>query len=227
LIKLLEKSIDDAIFSKSEKKGLKALVTERLLDRDQLNFLRSKVFDIAGKKANESNYPLILEWVRHATNALLPPSTNGKSAGYFSPGDACRDVIMNQIRGAAKQVNICVFTISDDLISDSIIEAHERGIKVHIVTDDDKSEDVGSDIERIARAGVPIKMDKTRDHMHHKFMVVDESGLITGSYNWTRSAAKYNHENILLTHEPGVIRSFMKEFDQLWKKMEFIRLRND
>jgi phosphatidylserine/phosphatidylglycerophosphate/cardiolipin synthase-like enzyme len=55
--------------------------------------------------------------------------------------------------------------------------------------------------------------------MHHKFMVVDNRSLVTGSYNWTRSAAKYNHENVLLTRDPGAVRSFLKEFDLLWQKM--------
>ena len=51
-------------------------------------------------------------------------------------------------------------------------------------------------------------------------MVVDDRALITGSYNWTQSAARYNHENILLTKEGGVVKSFLSEFDQLWKSME-------
>jgi len=50
--------------------------------------------------------------------------------------------------------------------------------------------------------------------------VIDGKALITGSYNWTRSAARFNHENILLTKEGSVVKSFLKEFDQLWKVME-------
>jgi phosphatidylserine/phosphatidylglycerophosphate/cardiolipin synthase-like enzyme len=90
---------------------------------------------------------------------------------------------------------------------------------VRVITDNDKTLDHGSDIEQISDAGIHVKMDRTTDHMHHKFMVVDNQALITGSYNWTRSAARYNHENILLTREPGVIKSYLKEFDQLWKVM--------
>lgn len=227
IIAFLEQSIDDELFSKPERKSLKRLLGDRILDRDELNFLRSKVFEIANRKATESNYRFILEWVRNATNSLMPLQWEGKSAGFFSPGDACRDVIMNQIQSATKRINICVFTISDDLISDSIIQAHRKGTEVQIITDDDKAADVGSDIERITRMGIAVKMDKTPNHMHHKFMVVDDLSLITGSYNWTRSAAKFNHENILLTQEPGVVRSFLKEFGSLWKGMEYLRLRRE
>lgn len=113
-----------------------------------------------------------------------------------------------------------MFTISDDLISNSILEAHQRGKRIRLITDNDKSLDLGSDVEQLSKAGIPIKMDETRNHMHHKFMVVDNHALVTGSYNWTRSAAMYNHENILLTRDPGAVRSFLKEFDALWQNMK-------
>jgi phosphatidylserine/phosphatidylglycerophosphate/cardiolipin synthase-like enzyme len=80
---------------------------------------------------------------------------------------------------------------------------------------------MGSDIERMARAGVEVKMDYTKNHMHHKFAIVDKQHLMTGSYNWTRSAANYNHENLLLTSDEGVVKEYLKEFDKLWKEMEF------
>jgi phosphatidylserine/phosphatidylglycerophosphate/cardiolipin synthase-like enzyme len=75
----------------------------------------------------------------------------------------------------------------------------------------------------LAKAGIAVKMDSTPNHMHHKFMVVDDRSLLTGSYNWTRSAARYNHENIVLIHESCVVRSFLKEFERLWKEMSLYR----
>lgn len=117
------------------------------------------------------------------------------------------------------QINICVFTISDDRITDAIITAHKKGVGFKIITDNDKLWDEGSDIKQLAKLGVCIKMDATPNHMHHKFMVVDNKSLLTGSYNWTVSAMRYNHENILITEEAGVVRSFLKEFDNLWRQM--------
>ena len=129
-------------------------------------------------------------------------------------------VIVNQIEAATNAINICVFTISDDQIANSILDAHKKGKVVRLITDNDKSLDLGSDIDQLNKAGIPVKMDETRNHMHHKFMVVDDRAVVTGSYNWTRSAALYNHENILLTQDPGAVRSFLKEFELLWQKMK-------
>ncbi|HCM76273.1 MAG TPA: hypothetical protein DIS90_07815 [Cytophagales bacterium] len=222
IIKLLQLSIEDEIFSRSEKKSIKSLIGESPLDADQLNFLRSKIYEIANEKATPENYPFILEWIKNANSALLPKSTE-KADAFFSPGDACRNTIINQIMYAVNTVHICVFTISDDRITSAIIDSHQRGKQVRIITDNDKSLDMGSDIARMAREGIEIKMDDTPNHMHHKFMVVDNIALITGSYNWTLSAAKYNHENVLLTKDGSVVKSFIKEFSQLWDSMQFYK----
>ena len=219
LIEQLRQSIQDEVFSKPERKSVRALVAEKTLDEQQLNFLRSKIYDLANEKITATNYKFILEWVKNANSALVTNQSTFSDA-YFSPGEACRNVIISQIKSATSHLQICVFTISDDYITDAIIGSHKRGTQIKIITDNDKSLDEGSDIEQIAKLGIAVKMDRTTDHMHHKFMLVDGKALITGSYNWTRSAAKFNHENILLTREVGVVKSFLKEFDQLWKVTE-------
>jgi phosphatidylserine/phosphatidylglycerophosphate/cardiolipin synthase-like enzyme len=56
--------------------------------------------------------------------------------------------------------------------------------------------------------------------MHHKFAIIDSRLVLTGSYNWTRSAAAYNHENILVTGNKQVVNSFEKEFSRLWQELE-------
>lgn len=215
----LKLSIEDDFLSKAERKSLKEFIGDTPLDEHQLNFLRSKIYELANEKINSGNYKFIVEWIKDASNALLTKSVSTSDA-YFSPGDTCRNVIIQQIQSAVKQVQICVFTISDDLISDAILTSHKLGKDVRIITDNDKSLDEGSDIERMVRQGVQIKMDRTQNHMHHKFMIVDGKTIITGSYNWTRSAARYNHENILLTQDAHLVKSFLKQFDQLWKEME-------
>ena len=220
IIENLRQSIEDEVLSKSERKSIKTLVGEQPLDENQLNFLRSKIYELANEKVNANNYHFILEWVKSANSALLIPEPPTLSDAFFSPGDACRNAIINQINSATHQLNICVFTISDDSIADAIITSHKRGRQIRIITDNDKSHDEGSDIEQIAREGILVKVDRTPNHMHHKFMVADEKAIITGSYNWTRSAAKFNHENIILSKEAGLIKSYLKEFDNLWKAME-------
>jgi mitochondrial cardiolipin hydrolase len=220
LILHLRESIADELFSTPEKKTLKSMVADLRPNQDQLNFLRSKVFDLANEKVTEKNYRFIIQWIRNATNAMVLPSPE-KSDAFFSPGESCREVILQQINLAINRIDICVFTISDDRITEAITGAHQKGVTVRIITDNDKSLDLGSDIQQMSRGGIAIKMDGTPNHMHHKFMVVDSRSLLTGSYNWTRSAARFNHENVLVTRESGAVRAFQDEFERLWKEMNF------
>jgi mitochondrial cardiolipin hydrolase len=219
LLAYLKNSITDEVFSKNEKKTFKSLISQQPLDQNQLNFLRSRMYELANEKVNANNYQFILEWIKAVNSSLIVPATETTDA-FFSPGDACRNVIIRQIESATSQLHICVFTISDDSITNSLLTAHEKGVNIKVITDNDKSHDLGSDIEQIAKAGIAVKMDTSPNHMHHKFMVTDQRAVITGSYNWTLSVARYNHENILLTHEARVIKSFSHQFEQLWKVME-------
>lgn len=218
IIQHLNASIEDIILSKSEKVELKSLLNKRPLNDQELSFLRSRIYSLALEKATAENYSFVIEWIKSVNNALVA-SPSASSDVFFSPGEESRNAIVKRIGGALNQINICVFTISDDRITDAIITAHQKGVNIKIITDNDKSWDEGSDIKQLARAGVAIKMDSTPNHMHHKFMVVDNKSLLTGSYNWTLSAMRYNHENILITEEAGVVRSFLKEFENLWRQM--------
>lgn len=219
IIEHLKRSIEDDFLSKAERRSLKELVAEKPLNENQLNFVRSKIYELAHQKVSPANYKFMVDWIKDANSALISPAVSTSDA-YFSPGEECRNVIISQIKSAVNQLQICVFTISDDVITDAILTSFKRGTEIKIITDNDKSLDEGSDIEQIAKQGIAVKIDRTANHMHHKFMVVDGKALITGSYNWTRSAARFNHENIILTKDGGVVKSFLKEFDQLWRVME-------
>jgi cardiolipin hydrolase len=139
---------------------------------------------------------------------------------YFSPGEDCVNHIIDLINEAYTQLDICVFTISDDRISRAIVEAMKNGVEIRIISDNFKVEDTGSDIEDLSRVGIPVKLDTTDNHMHHKFMIVDNKIVLTGSYNWTRSAALYNQENILSMDDEEVVSKFSNEFEKLWLNCE-------
>ncbi|MDA7878468.1 phospholipase D-like domain-containing protein [bacterium] len=40
---------------------------------------------------------------------------------------------------------------------------------------------------------------------------------MTGSYNWTRSAARNNEENFIVTQDSSLVQRFDTAFEDLWK----------
>ena len=82
---------------------------------------------------------------------------------------------------------------------------------------------VGDELESLNsmfQRRVAVCVDRTDAHMHHKFAVFDGQRLLNGSYNWTRSAASVNEENIVLSTEPVLVRRFLDEFDTLWQQLQ-------
>lgn len=222
---MLQQTIDDFRLSRGERQALSRILDHVDPTDDMLALYRRIAFEV-GRDAMNSSGPHtagdVIDWLEDVARVLQSKSEASKretlAETYFTPGDDCPQRIAGLLKAAKKTAELCVFTITDDRISDRIIDAHRRGVAVRIVTDDEKAFDPGSDISRLENAGVPVRVDRTRYHMHHKFALFDAEKLLTGSYNWTRSAANNNEENFIITGEQRFIRPFAELFEDLWKK---------
>ncbi|MCW8878719.1 MAG: phospholipase D-like domain-containing protein [Kangiellaceae bacterium] len=220
---LLSRSFEDFHLSNDEKKLITLLCEELKSKTANLNYARNKAFELV-RDATEKNPQMMLKnlkWLQGVVKAIdsvrhSPEVESIKVA--FSPGKDCEDSIIRQLEKAACTVDICVFTISNDLITKSIEKAHKRNVRVRIISDNDKMHDRGSDIQYLCKLGIPIRVDKTDNHMHHKFALFDNTTLINGSYNWTRSATKYNQEDIVIQKIPQVVEKFKQRFERLWQE---------
>ncbi|MCM8534879.1 MAG: phospholipase D-like domain-containing protein [Lentisphaeraceae bacterium] len=215
---ILEKIFCDLKVSRSEKDALEKVKLAQGWDSDQLAVLRSKAFDFAQQKVDSKNFKKVISCLEDLNKILLPEVPDGEIArATFSPGNDCRNEITHHLKTAKSSIDICVFTISDNIIVDQIITAWERGVTVKIITDNDKQHDRGSDIIRMEELGISVVTDVTDHHMHHKFAVIDKSILLLGSYNWTRSAAMNNNEDLVVMNNQRVVIDFLEEFETLWK----------
>lgn len=223
IIAAYRQTLADAAISRNELRAVRELLRDAELDARELAILRSEVFALGKAALAQHDAGDVVDWLEEASKTILeiqrkPPNTVTTDS-YFSPGDDCLHAIIGKLRRARRRVDICVFTITDDRIVDAILDAHQRGVAIRILTDNDKAYDSGSDIRRMAGEGVAIKVDMTSNHMHHKFAIIDGDVLLTGSYNWTRSAAMHNQENLLATNDEKAIAAFTGEFEKLWRAM--------
>lgn len=220
ILAFLETSFDDEYISKSEKKALKEIISEKNPSKRELDWLRSEIFKLAQSKIKTLEAQNILEWLENANKLILPKLAEpSRNEVFFSPGPGCLGAILEQIAYATKTIDICVFTISDDRIKEKLLYAKSKGINIRIITDNDKSFDRGSDIQYLSDNNIPVKVDTTDHHMHHKFAVFDGKIVTTGSYNWTRSASEYNQENIVVIKDSNTAVKYQEEFERLWKAM--------
>jgi phosphatidylserine/phosphatidylglycerophosphate/cardiolipin synthase-like enzyme len=220
LIELLQSTFEDQKIDSTERVTLFEAF-EPLSDA-QRAFVRNRAFDLIKQYSRENpNSEPPYKWLEQIIKRLDSSSpAETLSNVVFSPGEDCLNALLGLIQGAHKSLQICVFTISENKLREALLDAHNRGVEVRIITDNDKTEDKGSDVDWLEHKGVPVRVDRTRHHMHHKFVIADSKQIANGSFNWTKSASLYNHENILLLNDETVIREFSKEFERLWNAFQ-------
>ncbi len=222
LKELLSKSLDDRHLSRGERQAI-AVAFDAIEDDEVRRLVRRDAFDAARAVMVDPDVLPVLDWLQAVVDALQRPATVRASApaneAHFSPGQTCYRRIIALFDRAERSADVCVFTITDDRISDAVLAAHARGVAVRIITDNEKADDLGSDIVRFDRAGIPVRVDRTSFHMHHKFAIFDGRLLLTGSYNWTRGAAEQNEENFIVSPDRPMIEAFSTQFTRLWERL--------
>ncbi|MFY0672602.1 MAG: DUF1669 domain-containing protein [Bacteroidia bacterium] len=186
------------------------------IDIEEYRKLRSKVFDLAKAQGLHG-----FDWLEDAMKVLdKAKSITYSSKAFFSPENSGQAYLEQILFKASKSIWVCVFTISDNELANALIKKHKEGLEVKVITDNDKIYDRGSDILKMKEQGIEIRIDDTRHHMHHKFAIIDKETFINGSYNWTRSADEYNHENLIITKDEALVECFSQEFKKLWQEFE-------
>jgi mitochondrial cardiolipin hydrolase len=215
----LRDSLADLRLSNEERDELRQLGSE--LSPDQVRYMRNRAFALVRELIREpENAEPALKWLEQVIKTLdanVVPARNIASA-HFSPGEECRRKIRELCRQARKSVDICVYTISDDPLSEEILACHQRGLAVRVISDNEKQFDAGSDVQWLRDKGVPLRIDSGPYHMHHKFALFDGQLLLNGSFNWTRSASTSNEENFMVVDHPQLLAAFSREFDSLWAR---------
>ncbi len=149
---------------------------------------------------------------------------------YFSPNGGCEDAIIEALSHAKKEIDVAMYAFTSRNLARALVNAQRRGVRVKVVLDGSfDQENQYSKGEFLRRNGIPVKLVSPRGEwgrarewegkMHNKFAVIDDSTVITGSYNWTATAERVNHENLLIfTEAPEVASAYLREFRLLWKR---------
>ncbi|OJH41911.1 phospholipase D-like domain-containing protein [Cystobacter ferrugineus] len=217
---ILSATLQDRTLTRTEKQALQAVLDDRKASDAVLALFRSRAFELARDAVSDFEARAVITWLEDTVKTLLPARDSSQVEAHFSPGEGPLNTIIRLLGEARGCADVCVFTITDDRITRALQAAHARGVRLRVVSDDDKALDLGSDIHRLLMADIPVRLDRTEAHMHHKFAVFDRRRLLTGSYNWTRSAAEANHENVVVSDDPRLVQPFCRAFDELWSSLE-------
>jgi len=141
------------------------------------------------------------------TLGLLPPLHAQQGLqdlkAYFSPNGGCTQAVVESLDGAKKSVLVQAYSFTSAPIAKALVAAKKRGVDVRVILDKSQRTERYSGASFLANEGVPVSIDAAHRIAHNKVMVIDGQQVITGSFNFTKSAEEGNAENVLLIlHAP-------------------------
>ncbi len=157
--------------------------------------------------------------------AIVPSGANGSNNGnvrgdapqiqvYFSPRGGATEAIVRELSGARRQVLINAYSFTSPDIQKAVVQAHSRGVEVRAILDESQETANYSSAAFLVNAGIPVLIDHKHAIAHSKIMVIDQATIITGSFNFTRSAEEKNAENLLVIKKaPGLVRQYVQNWN--------------
>ncbi len=143
---------------------------------------------------------------------------------YFSEVDAgdshptLESRLVERLSIAVSRVDAALYHLDSTSIADAFIKAHRRGVQVRVVTETDNIDEDA--IAQLQEVGIPVADDgDSGSYMHHKFIVIDEQYVWTGSYNTTYNGAYRNKNNVIFIDSVPLAYNFTQEFRELFRQM--------
>jgi len=137
----------------------------------------------------------------------------------FSPeqGQEILQKIEDTIQNAEERVYILTFSFTLDEIAEAIIEKHREGLDVKVIMDKGQASSKWAVTEELKQAGIPlvVKRGSKGGYMHIKALIADDT-VLTGSYNYSKSATYRNDENFLIIRDKAVLDAHLAKFSRLW-----------
>lgn len=131
------------------------------------------------------------------------------------------EILIEHIDNAQDTVHIAAFEFDLVPLADALIRAHQRGVEVLWITDDENG--IEEDefelglFGRLEEAGIEVRDDGRSDLMHNKFLIFDGNTVWTGSTNLTENGNFRNNNNSLVINSPQLSRIYEQEFQEMWR----------
>lgn len=124
----------------------------------------------------------------------------------FVPSDDAEGLLLDVIDAARSSLHVQAYVFTSKSVANALVAAHRRGVRVEVLADAKmNARETGNVIPLLLAAGVPVAYETAYAAAHNKVIVADADGpgcaVLTGSYNFTWSAANRNAENLIVLRD--------------------------
>ena len=149
-------------------------------------------------------------------------------------------LIGKTLQNANQSIDLALFVFSEQKLADILQSRQQKGVKIRGLFDKSfafryysealdllgialtykcKYEDNNNPWQTpLDTVGIPLL--SRGDKLHHKFAIIDNSTIITGSQNWSAAANYNNDETVLIIQNPLVADLFQQEFTRLYRQAD-------
>jgi phosphatidylserine/phosphatidylglycerophosphate/cardiolipin synthase-like enzyme len=142
----------------------------------------------------------------------VAPVLAGEWRVYFSPNGGATAAIVQVLSHAQHSVYVEAYSFTSAPIAKALVQAHKRGVDVEVILDKSNMTKRYSAVDFLLHAGIPTYIDSAYAIAHNKVMIVDEKIVITGSFNFTKSAETMNAENLLVIDDQELAARYLENW---------------
>ena len=194
--------------------------TENGLFFNNNNILEFNSKEISGVYLEEFSKLASGSFGYHKTLTIAPTSFEVVNSSidsldfYMCPQDGCENAIVDILEGANESIYFANFVLTLNSVESELLQKSNQGVNVEGVIESRMWNTRGSIAQNLSNKFNVVK-DSNPKTMHHKFFVVDEYYVITGSMNPSNSGVNYNDENMMVIGSAEVAELFIDEFKSL------------
>jgi RHS repeat-associated protein len=162
---------------------------------------------------------LALSFLPLSSDAVL--NITGPISITFSPQselDGYLFGLTSIIDSSQSTLEIALYGFDDFNVYNALKRASERGVQIRMLSESaatDRKESSGTLSHQLEAIGMDVRyVNKT---LHHKFLIADNSFLVTSSGNWNEDASSVYDENTLWIKDPALVLRYRSEFETLWQ----------
>ena len=135
---------------------------------------------------------------------------------YFTPPANAAVAIVKAIDASVREVLVQAYGFTHNGIAQALVRAHERGVRVRVLLDQKSQSSNRYVIGVLSDAQIELRQDGKHAIAHNKVMVIDQAIVITGSFNFTNSAASRNAENFLVLKSEDLAEQYRLQWKNHW-----------
>lgn len=153
----------------------------------------------------------ILDTEAFAKIGMQGPTTAQVSV-CFVPNGSCSDEIVDTIAAAKKSILVQAYELTAPPILQALVKAHLKGVDVRAILDYSEVQKNSSGAVKLSKAGIPVWIDHPVHIAHNKIMIIDNTLVVGGSYNYTKDIDTMNIENVTFLASPEVAGWYVRNW---------------